>query len=81
MTLEILLIWLVVGAVAGWIGSVIVDGGGSGLIADIIIGITGALSSADGCLGTLASTCSRASWARYSPRQSGPSCCCCWCGR
>lgn len=30
------------GAVAGWIGSVIVDGGGSGLIADIIIGIAGA---------------------------------------
>ncbi len=42
MTLEVLLIWLVVGAVAGWIGSVIVDGGGSGLIADIVIGIAGA---------------------------------------
>ncbi len=42
MTLELLVIWLVVGAVAGWIGSVIVDGGGSGLIADIVIGIAGA---------------------------------------
>ncbi|HEX2590005.1 MAG TPA: GlsB/YeaQ/YmgE family stress response membrane protein [Rhizomicrobium sp.] len=42
MTAEILLIWLLVGAVAGWLASVIVRGGGLGLIGDIVVGILGA---------------------------------------
>ena len=42
MSAETLLIWLIVGAVAGWLAGVIVKGGGFGLVGDIIIGIIGA---------------------------------------
>ena len=41
MTLETLLIWLVVGLIAGWLASA-VAGGGFGLIGDIVIGVVGA---------------------------------------
>jgi uncharacterized membrane protein YeaQ/YmgE (transglycosylase-associated protein family) len=34
--------WLVVGLVAGWIGSMIVNRGGEGLIMDIVLGVVGA---------------------------------------
>lgn len=37
-----LIIWLVVGAVAGWLAGQVVQGGGFGLIGDIIVGIIGA---------------------------------------
>jgi uncharacterized membrane protein YeaQ/YmgE (transglycosylase-associated protein family) len=36
-------IWLVVGAIAGWLSSLIVMGGGLGLVWDLIIGIVGAV--------------------------------------
>ncbi|HEY0106869.1 MAG TPA: GlsB/YeaQ/YmgE family stress response membrane protein [Rhizomicrobium sp.] len=36
------MIWLVVGAIAGWLAGVIVKGGGFGLIGDIVVGILGA---------------------------------------
>ncbi len=36
-------IWLVIGAVAGWLASLIVKGGGLGLIWDIIVGLVGAV--------------------------------------
>ena len=39
---ETLLIWAIVGAVAGWLAGVIVKGGGFGLIGDIVVGIIGA---------------------------------------
>ena len=42
MPIETLLIWLIVGAVAGWLAGVIVKGGGFGLIGDIVVGIVGA---------------------------------------
>ncbi len=42
MTVEYILIWLLIGAVAGWLASQIVRGGSSGLVANIIIGIVGA---------------------------------------
>jgi len=42
MSTEMLLIWLVVGAVAGWLAGVIVKGGGFGLLGDIVVGIIGA---------------------------------------
>jgi uncharacterized membrane protein YeaQ/YmgE (transglycosylase-associated protein family) len=42
MPAETLLIWLVVGAVAGWLAGVIVKGGGFGLLGDIVVGIVGA---------------------------------------
>jgi uncharacterized membrane protein YeaQ/YmgE (transglycosylase-associated protein family) len=42
MPAETLIIWLVVGAIAGWIAGAVVRGGGFGLIGDIIVGIIGA---------------------------------------
>lgn len=37
-----LLVFLIVGAVAGWLAGVVVKGGGFGLLGDIVIGIIGA---------------------------------------
>jgi uncharacterized membrane protein YeaQ/YmgE (transglycosylase-associated protein family) len=38
-----LIIWLVIGAVAGWLAGQIMTGGGFGLVGNIIVGIVGAL--------------------------------------
>jgi uncharacterized membrane protein YeaQ/YmgE (transglycosylase-associated protein family) len=38
-----ILSWIVVGLIAGWLASVLVRGGGYGLIGDMIIGIIGGL--------------------------------------
>ncbi len=35
--------WLVIGAIAGWLAGKVVEGGGFGLIVDIIVGIIGAI--------------------------------------
>lgn len=35
--------WIVLGLIAGWIGSTIVDNGGRGPLLDIILGIIGAI--------------------------------------
>jgi uncharacterized membrane protein YeaQ/YmgE (transglycosylase-associated protein family) len=43
MPIEVIIIWLVVGAIAGWLAGVIVSGGGFGLIGDIVVGIIGAV--------------------------------------
>ena len=64
MSAETLIIWLIVGAVAGWIAGAVVRGGGFGLVGDIIVGIVGAFiagwlfpqlgfSLAAGILGTI----------------------------
>lgn len=37
-----LIIWLAIGAVAGWLAGVIMKGGGFGLVGDIVVGIVGA---------------------------------------
>ena len=42
MEAQSLIIWLVVGAIAGWLAGMVVKGGGFGLIGDIIVGIVGA---------------------------------------
>ncbi len=42
MDLTSLLIWIVIGAVAGWLAGKIMKGGGFGLLGNIIIGIIGA---------------------------------------
>jgi uncharacterized membrane protein YeaQ/YmgE (transglycosylase-associated protein family) len=34
--------WLIIGAIAGWLAGKVVEGGGFGLIVDIIVGIIGA---------------------------------------
>lgn len=38
-----ILAWIIVGGVAGWLASLVVRGGGMGILADIIVGIVGAL--------------------------------------
>ncbi len=41
MDMEALLIFLAVGAVAGWLAGLVVDGSGLGLFGDIVVGICG----------------------------------------
>lgn len=43
MDLTSLLIFLAIGAVAGWLAGMLVKGGGFGLLGDIVVGIIGAL--------------------------------------
>jgi uncharacterized membrane protein YeaQ/YmgE (transglycosylase-associated protein family) len=43
MDAQSIIIWLIVGAVAGWLAGMVVKGGGFGLIGDIVVGIVGAL--------------------------------------
>ncbi|HUZ66483.1 MAG TPA: GlsB/YeaQ/YmgE family stress response membrane protein [Beijerinckiaceae bacterium] len=38
-----LIVWLIVGALAGWIAGLVVRGGGFGLIGDIFVGIIGSI--------------------------------------
>jgi uncharacterized membrane protein YeaQ/YmgE (transglycosylase-associated protein family) len=44
MPMETIIIWLLVGAVAGWLAGIIVKGGGFGLLGDIVVGIVGAVA-------------------------------------
>lgn len=37
-----LVVWLIIGAIAGWLAGQIMKGGGFGLVGDIIVGIVGA---------------------------------------
>lgn len=48
MGIEALIIFIIVGAIAGWLAGLIVRGAGFGLIGDIIVGIVGAFIAA-GC--------------------------------
>ncbi len=41
MTLETIIVWAIIGLIAGWLASAVV-GGGYGLLGDIIVGIVGA---------------------------------------
>jgi uncharacterized membrane protein YeaQ/YmgE (transglycosylase-associated protein family) len=43
MGIESILVWLLVGAIAGWLAGLIVTGGGFGLVGNIVIGIIGAV--------------------------------------
>ena len=43
MSLETLLIWVIVGAVAGWLAGLVVRGFGFGLFGNIVVGILGAI--------------------------------------
>jgi uncharacterized membrane protein YeaQ/YmgE (transglycosylase-associated protein family) len=42
LDVQSLIIWLVIGAIAGWLAGQIMGGGGFGLIGNIIVGIIGA---------------------------------------
>lgn len=37
-----IIVWVIIGAIAGWLAGTLVKGGGFGLIADIVVGIVGA---------------------------------------
>lgn len=39
----VLIVWLIIGAIAGWLAGQIMKGGGFGLVGDIIVGIIGAV--------------------------------------
>ncbi|HXY03545.1 MAG TPA: GlsB/YeaQ/YmgE family stress response membrane protein [Terriglobales bacterium] len=43
MDAQALIIWLIVGAIAGWLAGMVVKGTGYGLIGDIVVGIVGGL--------------------------------------
>ena len=43
MDVQNIIIWIIVGAIAGWLAGMVVKGGGFGLIGDIIVGSVGAL--------------------------------------
>jgi uncharacterized membrane protein YeaQ/YmgE (transglycosylase-associated protein family) len=42
MSGEYVVVWLIIGAAAGWLAGMIVKGGGFGLLGDIVVGIVGA---------------------------------------
>ncbi len=42
MTIEALIIWLVIGAIAGWLAGLLMKGYGFGLVGNIVVGIVGA---------------------------------------
>ena len=42
MSVESLIVWLIVGAIAGWLAGLIVKGHGFGLVGNIVVGIVGA---------------------------------------
>jgi uncharacterized membrane protein YeaQ/YmgE (transglycosylase-associated protein family) len=43
MDIQSIIIWIIVGAIAGWLAGMVVKGGGFGLIGDIVVGIVGAV--------------------------------------
>ncbi len=43
MTVESLIIFIVIGVVAGWLAGQVMRGGGFGLVGDLIVGIVGAV--------------------------------------
>jgi uncharacterized membrane protein YeaQ/YmgE (transglycosylase-associated protein family) len=43
MGIDSIIVWLLVGAIAGWLAGLLVRGGGFGLIGNIAIGIVGAV--------------------------------------
>ncbi len=42
LDVQSLIVWLVIGAIAGWLAGQIMTGGGFGLVGNIIVGIIGA---------------------------------------
>lgn len=38
-----LIVWILVGGIAGWVASTLVKGGGMGLVGNIVLGIVGAI--------------------------------------
>ena len=40
---QLIIIWLVIGAIAGWLAGQVCKGGGFGLVGDIMVGIIGSV--------------------------------------
>ncbi len=38
-----LIVWIIVGGIAGWLASMLVKGGGMGLVGNVVLGIVGAV--------------------------------------
>jgi uncharacterized membrane protein YeaQ/YmgE (transglycosylase-associated protein family) len=38
-----LIVWIIVGGIAGWLASTLVKGGGMGLVGNVVLGIVGAI--------------------------------------
>ena len=74
MTIEALLIWLIIGAIAGYLAGVIVTGYGFGVVGNVVVGIVGAFIAAwlFPRLGLLRPAISLD---KLLPRPSVPSCC------
>jgi uncharacterized membrane protein YeaQ/YmgE (transglycosylase-associated protein family) len=43
MPVQSIIVWIIVGLIAGWLAGKVVRGGGFGLIGDIVVGIVGAV--------------------------------------
>jgi len=43
MPVQSIIVWIIVGLIAGWLAGKVVRGGGFGLIGDIVVGIVGAI--------------------------------------
>jgi uncharacterized membrane protein YeaQ/YmgE (transglycosylase-associated protein family) len=43
MALESLILWLIIGAIAGWLAGQIMKGGSFGLVGNIVVGVVGAV--------------------------------------
>jgi len=43
MGIDSIIVWLIVGAIAGWLAGLIVKGAGFGLVGNIVVGIIGAV--------------------------------------
>ncbi|MDA3934397.1 MAG: GlsB/YeaQ/YmgE family stress response membrane protein [Gammaproteobacteria bacterium] len=41
--MEGILVWLIVGGIAGWLAGLVVKGGGQGIVVNIVVGIVGAV--------------------------------------
>ena len=56
-----LIMFLIIGGIAGWLGSTIMKGGGFGLIGNIVVGIVGAVIGGF-CIRRTRSLCERNDW-------------------
>ena len=43
MSVTGIIVWLIIGAIAGWLAGLLMKGGGFGLIGNIVVGIVGAV--------------------------------------
>jgi len=75
MDAQALIIWLIVGGVAGWLAGMVVKGGGYGLIGDIIsLGLSAASSLAGYCRSSALQSAAELSLRSSMPSSAQSSC-------